>query len=177
MKARSFDPPGRVAPLCLVCLFLLTACASAPQPVTEMPEGDYRERIQVQEAGGIRVSAAVPSAKESQSLFGKPLYKNGIQPVWLKIENSRDTAVTFLPVGLDPEYFPPLEVANLDASDSQPVESLVDKFFIGQSMRMLIPPGAELSGFVFTKLDDDTTSGRASASLVKSQMRSMTCWS
>jgi hypothetical protein len=156
MKARSFDPPRRAAPLCLACLFLLTACASAPRPVTEMPEGDYRERIQVQEAGGIRVSAAVPSAKESQSLFGKPLYKNGMQPVWLKIQNSRDTAVTFLPVGLDPEYFPPLEVANLDASDSEPVESLVDKFFMGQSMRLLIPPGAELSGFVFTKLDEGT---------------------
>lgn len=140
----------------LVWMLLLSACASSPAPVTQIPEGDYRERIQVQEDSDVRVSAAVPSALESQSLFGRHLYKKGIQPVWLKIENSRDTPITFLPVGLDPQYFSPLEVANLDAKTSQPPESLVDEFFMEQGMSLMIPAGAELSGFVFSKLDEGT---------------------
>jgi len=142
--------------LALAWVLLLAACASAPAPVSQIPEGDYRERIQVQESGGVRVSAAVPSASESRSIFGKPLYKKGIQPVWLKIENGREAPVMFLPVGLDPQYFSPLEVANLDAKDSQPATSLVNEFFMEQGMSLLIPPGEELSGFVFSKLDEGT---------------------
>ena len=79
----------------LVCFIsLITACASAPQ--TAAMEGSYLDRAQTQEKGGIRVTAAVPSAQESQELFGKPLYKRGVQPVWLNIENNLDEFVSFL---------------------------------------------------------------------------------
>jgi len=143
---------------CLPAAFLfLSACASAPAPVYEVAEGDYRERIQVQEDSGVRVSAAVPSASEAEELFGKPLYERGIQPVWLKIENSRQDSVTFFPVGLDPMYFSPAEVATLEAGESQTSASLANDFFLKQGMRSLtIPPGGSLSGFVFTKLDEGT---------------------
>ncbi len=49
-------------PALLSLLLLLTACASAPEIFNTIPEGDYRERIQVQEQDGIVVSASVPSA-------------------------------------------------------------------------------------------------------------------
>lgn len=135
---------------------LLAACSAAPQPSAQMPEGDFRQRIQVQENAGVRVSAAVPSASESSDIFGKPLYKSRIQPVWLKIENDRDEVVTFLPVGLDPQYFSPLEVANLGRQGDEAPELLLDQFFIDQSISLVIPPGEELSGFVFTRLDEGT---------------------
>jgi len=136
---------------------LLSACASAPSPVYQVAEGDYRQRIQVQEDGGVRVSAAVPSASETETLFGKPLYKRGIQPVWIKIENSREATVTFFPVGLDPMYFSPAEVATLDGGESQTSANLANDFLVKQGMQSLIvPPGGSLSGFVFTKLDEGT---------------------
>jgi hypothetical protein len=147
---------GTLPALACTSLLLLAACASAPEPVAPLPEGDYRARIQVQEDNGVRVSAAVPSASESRELFGKPLYERGIQPVWLKIENDRTVPINFLPVGLDPQYFSPLEVANLDRDDSSSPASLVDEFFIDQSIRLLVLPGEQLSGFVFTKLDEGT---------------------
>jgi hypothetical protein len=156
VKSRSmFTVPLR-AGATLLCLLLLSACVTAPEIVNPIPEGDYRDRIQIQEGNGIKVSAAVPSADESKQLFGKPLYKSGIQPVWLKFENGRDTPLTFLPVGLDPAYFSPLEVANWDSGESTPAEFLVNEFFMDQSMNLIIPPGSERSGFVFTKLDEGT---------------------
>ena len=140
----------------LVSTVLLSACTAPPELFVQIPEGDYRERIQVQEANDVRVSAAVPSAQETAEVFGKPLYKKGIQPVWLKIENNRSEPITFLPVGLDPQYFSPLEVANIDTTQSENPSSLVDDFFIDQSISLIILPGEQLSGFVFSKLDEGT---------------------
>jgi hypothetical protein len=143
-------------PALLAALLVLAGCASSPEPAHTIPEGDFRERIQIQESDGVRVSAGVPSAKESKELFSKSLYKKGIQPVWLKIENLRDTPIAFLPVGLDPQYFTPLEVANFDTKEGKPPASLVDEFFLEQSINLVILPGEELSGFIFSKLDEGT---------------------
>jgi hypothetical protein len=146
--------------LYLISLLFLTACASAPpsaQPA--LPEGDWKARITQQEKDGIKVSAAVPSAKESEELFGKPLYKQGIQPVWLEITNNTNTRVNFLPVGLDPQYFSPLEVANTDlkSKNEENPTALVNPFFMNQGIGSLyINPSETRSGFIFSKLDEGT---------------------
>ncbi len=72
------------------------------------------------------------------------MYKQGIQPVWLEISNNRETRVSFLPVGLDPQYFTPLEVANNELKDKNKADpaSLVDEFFLNQGMGALeVLPG------------------------------------
>jgi hypothetical protein len=135
---------------------VLAACAATPFPADTDPADEFRDRIQRQEAGGVRVSAAVPSAEESERLFGKKLYKKRIQPVWLKIENERDDPVVFLPVGLDPYYYSPLEVANLDVPENSGSSNLVNEFFMDQGMNLLVPAGESLAGFVFTNLDEGT---------------------
>jgi len=142
-------------------LLFLAACASAPAPVKSIPEGDWKARIQTQSSEEISVSAAVPSARETEQIFGKPLYKRGIQPVWLQITNQRSVPVTFLPVGLDPQYFSPLEVANADfeASRKDSVTPLIDEFYIEQGIGALtVMPGETRNGFVFSKLDEGTKS-------------------
>jgi hypothetical protein len=143
-------------PALLYLGLILSGCASTPSPVNQIPEGDFRERIQVQQDGGVRVSVGVPSASETEEIFDKPLYKRRIQPVWLKIENLRQTPITFLPVGLDPDYYTPLEVANFGTADKAPADALINEFFLEQSISMLLLPGEELSGFVFTRLDEGT---------------------
>jgi len=143
----------------LLCLLLLvSACSSTPQTVPEY-EGDYRDRAQSQEKEGIRVTAAVPSAEESKAIFGKPLYKRGVQPVWLKIENSRDESVSFLSVGLDPAYFTPIEAANMDLSEKKQVSdkrSLINEQFFESGMSSTVPARGQRSGFVFSQLDEGT---------------------
>ena len=141
-------------------LLFLAACSSTPTTqVYSVPEGDWKARITNQEKDGIKVSAAVPSAKESREIFGESLYKKGIQPVWLEISNNRETRVSFLPVGLDPQYFTPLEVANTDLKDINKAspESLVNEFFLNQGIGALaVNPGQTRSGFIFSKLDEGT---------------------
>jgi hypothetical protein len=151
---------GLSLPLLAGTLLFLVACSSTPSTqVYSVPEGDWKARATSQEKDGIKVSAAVPSAKESQELFGKPLYKQGIQPVWLEISNTRDRRVSFLPVGLDPQYFSPLEVANNELKDKDKADpaSLVDEFFLNQGIGALaVEPGQTRSGFIFSKLDEGT---------------------
>ena len=138
-------------------LLLLVACATAAPAPEYLKEGDWKTRITSQEKDGIKISAAVPSAKESKALFGKPLYKQDIQPVWLEIQNNKPFPISFLPVGLDPSYYTPLEVANTDLKDKNGNAKLVDEFFLSQGMGALkVMPGEIRSGFVFSKLDEGT---------------------
>jgi len=155
----SVAPMIRVLPISLIAgaLLFLAACASAPTAHYSVPEGDWKARITSQENGGIKVSAAVPSAKETKEIFGKPLYKQGIQPVWLEIRNDRDATISFLPVGLDPQYFTPLEVAHTDLKDKDASASLIDEFFLNQGIGALqVKTGDTRSGFIFSKLDEGT---------------------
>jgi len=143
---------GVVAGLSLIC-----ACASAPQSNPEL-EGDYLDRAQTQEKQGVRVTASVPSAEESKELFGTPLYRRGVQPVWLSIENNSDDHIMFLPVGLDPAYFSPIEAANLNVKADQVTKSssLVNQLFYKAGLGNNVPPGGKSSGFIFSTLDEGT---------------------
>ena len=90
----------------LVCIAVLAGCASGfdPKPMESVP---FRERTVTQVENGVRVSTAVPSAAETRDLFGVSLYKKGVQPVWIEIENNTDEEVTFLPVAVDTDYHSP----------------------------------------------------------------------
>ena len=137
-----------------VLIVLLGGCSTSfnPKSVDEVP---FRERAIVQEDGGIRVTAAVPSATETRELFGARLYRKGIQPVWVEVQNRRDSDVSFLPVGLDPDYFTPVESAFVylgrNPFDSNPAMS---RYYDASTMEMPVGPGETRSGFIFTTIDE-----------------------
>ena len=125
-----------------------------PRPVEDVP---FRERAVVQSEGGITVTAAVPSAAESRQLFAHHLYRRGIQPVWIQIENGRDEQVSFLPVGLDPEYYSPIETAYLNQSrDPREADEAINRYFFERGMGLVLAPGQTRAGFVFTPVDEGT---------------------
>jgi LssY C-terminus len=147
---------ARAGALC--ALVVLAACArgSRPRSLDEVP---FRTRQQTQEEAGVRVTTAVPSAEETRELFGQELYRFDVQPVWLEIENRRDDVVTFLPVGLDAEYYSPIEAANLDLGERlADLDRQRNRLFFDQAMPLWVPPGETRSGFVFTRLDEGTKS-------------------
>jgi hypothetical protein len=105
------------------------------------------------------VSAVLPSAAESKSIFGVDLAQHGVELLWLEIENGTDRSLVFLPTGLDPEYFAPLEIAFLykDSFNDQ------GKAALGEHLKALsfdshspIVPGETASGFVYANQVDPT---------------------
>jgi hypothetical protein len=140
--------------MAVVWLMLLSGCAGspyAPSPVEEVP---FMERSQTQVKNNIRVTTSVPSAAETRALFDVSLYKRGVQPVWLKIDNFSDEAMNFLPVGLDPEYLSPIGAATLTQRNG-PKPAMALHFF-KSGMRVHVYPGETVSGFMFTRLDEGT---------------------
>jgi hypothetical protein len=150
------DRRHMAAATCALWLLLLMGCASPFEPVP-VDQVNFRDRSETQEQGSVRVTAAVPSAKETQQLFGVNLYKRGVQPVWLEIENGRDEEMSFLPVGLDPEYFTPIEAANLRlGEDVSKTDPAMNRYFFDQGMGLYLKPGDTRAGFVFSALDEGT---------------------
>lgn len=142
--------------LLLLGPLLLAACAGRSGPAG--PDLGFLERAHEQVQDGIRVKAAVPSRAEAESIFGVSLYDRRIQPVWLEIENGRAVNVTFLPVGLDPEYFTPMAAANLEQTGEGQANEGLSRSFTRQSIRLVIPPGETRTGFLYTRLDEGTKS-------------------
>lgn len=94
----------------LILTFLtLIGCAQFQH---KLPEAlPFMERVQTKTEGQVRVTVAVPSAEESEQIFGFPLAGKNIQPVWLEIENNSDTAFFLHHIALDPDIYSSGEVA------------------------------------------------------------------
>jgi hypothetical protein len=144
------------AALCAAWALLCVGCASSFNP-KPMDQVKFRERSETQEEGKVRVTTAVPSAKETRKLFGVNLYRRGVQPVWLEIENGRDEVVSFLTVGLDPEYCTPIEAANMNlGEDPSKTNPAMNRYFLKRGMGFYLQPGETRTGFVFSAIDEGT---------------------
>jgi len=143
----------------VVATALLTACSTAAYKPAPMNVDSLRQRAEVQTFEPLTVKAAVPSAAESESLFGVPLYDNGVQPVWLEMTNRGEERVRFALVSVDPDYFSPLEVSYTHRKGfSRKARAAMDKRFHSAGITRLVEPGETVSGFVFTHLNPGTKS-------------------
>ena len=129
----------------------LVGCTSTPPTVSL----DYKSRAATRTEGGVRVSTAVLSAKESAAVYGVPLARRSIQPVWIEVENREDSAYYLLSPGLDPNFFPASEASETVASGASPDQKVeFDRRFRKLAFRNPVLPGATTSGFVLTNLDE-----------------------
>jgi hypothetical protein len=99
LKALSDLPGQSVRRSGLLVLVYLTfvGCAQFQHQVPE--QLPFMQRAQTKTDAEVRVTVAVPSAEESQQIFGFPLAGKNIQPVWLEVENNSDT-------GISPAFIP-----------------------------------------------------------------------
>ena len=72
----------------LLLAAFLEACSTAPYSHESLDEFNVVQRAETKEQGQIRVRASVPSREEAEKIFGIPIYKRGIQPVWLEVTNN-----------------------------------------------------------------------------------------
>lgn len=150
----------------------------APQPEFR----GFLERGQTQQTPLAEVTAAVLSAKESQQLFGVPLARRSIQPVYLRITNRHTTPLRLYLLDIDPHYYTPLEAAGichfsalkrlsyygvaawyflplllmlpLKLYTAVLANRRMDDCFRSQGFPLRpIPPGETAEGFVYTTLD------------------------
>ena len=136
----------------LVTALMLSSCASQPyQPQIENL-ASVTVRAESQTMGDVRVSVAVPSPEETEAIFDLPLYARGIQPVWIEVENRSATELRYAPVGTDPDYVPPFEVAYTNkVGFSKAAHQEMEQYLHSQTMPRNIAGGEVRSGFVFTQ--------------------------
>jgi len=102
----------------VVIAFVLSGCA--PDMLPGAGGIPYKSRAVTRTEGGIRVSAAVLSAEESAAVYGVPLAKEGIQPVWIEVQDDDMVSYFLMSPGLDPNFFPASEAAEAFAGTKVP---------------------------------------------------------
>jgi hypothetical protein len=148
-------------------------------------ERPFLQRLETQRDGDLVVQVTVLDHRESERFFGVPLARRGIQPVWLHISNSGVRPYRLRLASLDPNYYAPLEAAFVNhfrigsrilgfgllawlflpliillllkvfsaRAANRRMNAFFEEYGVGWG---LIRPGRELSGFVFTTLDEGT---------------------
>jgi hypothetical protein len=142
----------------VVIVMLLGACVSSTgcagfHPAAIDP-AEFRERAVTETREDLRVGVVVPGAEETRRIFDTKLYKKRIQPVWVEIENRTDERAFFFTYFVDPDYFPPLEVAwKSHRTWAKNTNRRIDRFYYAQAVPREVPPGGRVSGFVFVNRD------------------------
>ena len=123
-----------------------------PRPIHDVP---FQERSQSKVKGEVRVTVAVLSDEESRQLFGVNLAGQGMQPVWVRVQNADSSPYWLMSAGLDPDYFSPLESAYAFHSIlSSSLNDKIDDQFRVMNFRNPIAPGTSVSGFIFVNRDE-----------------------
>lgn len=105
--------------------------------------------------GAVRVSVVALSAAESRDLFGLPLAKDGIQPVWLEVANASHFDYLFFPLDVDPDYYSPFELAWKYRNRQSDYDlNELGLIFTRQHFPLWVRDGETISGFVFTRADE-----------------------
>ena len=128
---------------------ILFGCSRAPPDWSG--KDLFEARAMTQRQGPVTVSAAVLSDDESRRYFGAELADEGIQAVWLSVENSGDATLYYLPVTTDPSYFSPSEATQqLRIWWSGIANTATDTVLARDAMPDIIPPRQAAAGFVLT---------------------------
>ena len=143
----------RVVVISLLVVEVFGSTTSAAQDSSS--HAPYVARAQSGTQGQVRVSAAALSADESAAVYGSPLADKLIQPVWIQVENNDNVPYWLMFAGLDPNFFPASEAAEAMAVRSSPRKLAgLDRRFSELAFRNPVPPGATVSGFVLTNLQE-----------------------
>lgn len=135
----------------------LAGCATRPYDGADVSAASFISRSITQQNGPLTVSAAVPDASETTALTGLDLYSQGIQPVWLKVENNGDATARVVNWSIDRDYFSPIEVAYMNRKRfSNEGYRDMERWFHENALPRPVPPGKTRSGLVFTHLRPGT---------------------
>ena len=128
-------------------------CFSFTPPRIEDPS--FQRHALTREKDKVRVSVAVLTDAESKEYFGLPLESEGVQAVWLKVENHNDYGLYIVPLSTDPNYYSAYETAFINHSFLvRQSNETMDEFFEHSRIHLRVPAHQTNSGFLFTNLDE-----------------------
>jgi hypothetical protein len=159
----------------------ILAIPYAPQPAYH----PFLLNSQSQENQQAQVTVAILDAAKTHQVFGVPLARRGIQPVYLRIVNRSSASLRLQLVRIDPNYYTPLEAAAanhfsiikrlsafgfigvfffwllalvpIKLVTAYRANRRMNEFFQAQAFHLRpIEPGAVSEGFVFTPFDAGT---------------------
>ncbi|MEM8845060.1 MAG: LssY C-terminal domain-containing protein [Pseudomonadota bacterium] len=78
---------------------------------SEYPFSVDLARVQQQTLKDVTVHISIPTAEEAESYFDIDMSEYGIQPIWIRIENTSDINYWLIPYAIDPSYYTADEVA------------------------------------------------------------------
>ena len=132
-------------------LLLIAACSATPYKQESLSDFQVEQRALTKEQGPFRVRASVPSREEAEKIFGIPIYKRGIQPIWLEVSNNSPGRARFVLSSVDDNYFSPFEVAYMHKKlFSKQGWMDMEKYLYSTAMPRQIAAGETVSGFVYT---------------------------
>jgi hypothetical protein len=148
---------GEVAVGLVILALGLGACSMAPYRYEPLDATAVTQRAIAQEQGAFVVRASVPGEEEARKIFGFPIYKRGIQPVWLEISNTGSKRARVILSSIDEDYFSPLEVAYMHKKHFSKEGWLdMEKYLHASALPRQIAPNETASGFVFTHTSNGT---------------------
>ena len=149
-RVSGFRRKARTAALAML-ISVISACTTQVFVATPVDPTPFLQRGITQEQDSLKITAAVPDAEETLALFGADLYAKEIQPIWLKVENQRKSAIRVIHSSIDHDYFSPLEVAWLHRKDfRKSSRSAYDRWLLENALPRYVAAGETRSGFVFT---------------------------
>jgi len=146
---------GRGVMITGLLLLVSLAYIGCAQFQHKLPEAmPFMDRSQTKTDGDVRVTVAVPSAEESEQIFGFQLAGKNIQPVWLEVENNSDRGFFLYHIAMDPDIYSSGEIAwkfqsSLYSKDSQ---KNIYNLFRDNEIDWYFKPGSTTMGFVYTNL-------------------------
>ena len=145
-----------------ICLFLLFFTLTDRVRIpTNLPDtASFVSRAVTQQQGLVTVRAAVLTDEESQRYLGIALADEGIQAIWLSVENAGMGTLYYLPITTDPSYFTPSEAAHLfHRWWPAQANSSLDDFFLRNAMPDIVQPQHTVSELIL-----NSSRGRAEVS-------------
>ncbi len=140
----------------VLATLILSACSAPawkkPVPLGEVPGVMQYAVTQTQD--DVTVTVVVPTKEQTSLIFGTSLYNDHIQPVWVEVDNQGKDPLFLLKIGMDEDYFSPLEASYQRHSGSKETRHRMDLFFHQMSFTNPALPGEVTSGWVFTNLDE-----------------------
>jgi hypothetical protein len=123
-----------------------------PQPIDGAP---FQKRAESSADGAVKVSVVALTPEEAEEAVGFSVAGYDMQPVWIQVTNGEPIRYFIPPITVDGEYYSPMEVAwKGHGWYANKKNARIDAHLLDLRLPSYVEPGATVSGFVFTSLDE-----------------------